>query len=74
MAKFEVAIYNEDVRNAVQEGERHKNLSDDWADIHYLEVNAASEGEARIKMLAKYPENLGYVIDSVAPVLKPTHE
>lgn len=71
MPKFEVAIYNEEVRELVQMGERHKNYSDDWEDIHYFEVSAANEGAARVKMQAKYPASQGFVIDNVGPVLKP---
>ena len=66
MPAFEVAIYNKDVLECVNEGRRHKQLSDDWADTHYLEVNAATEADARRKILTKYPEDHGFVITDIS--------
>ena len=66
--KYEVAIYNKAVRQLVTEGDRHKDLKDSWADIHYIEVRAGSEREARTKIEAKYPASHGYVIEAVTPV------
>jgi hypothetical protein len=63
--KFEVAIYNKEVRQLMKEGERHRDLTDDWADIHYLDVMAEDEQGARVKIQAKYPEDKGFVIDNV---------
>ncbi len=65
MPDFEVAIYNKEVRECVEGGERHRNLSDEWADLHYLEIVADSESEARAQVSRKYPPQQGYVIDSV---------
>lgn len=65
--KFEAAIFNQQVRDALANGERHRNLSDDWADTHYVEVVANDEQQARIKLSAKYPEDAGYVIEQVIP-------
>ena len=33
--KFEVAIYNSQVRERVEMGEHHKFLKDSWAEINY---------------------------------------
>ena len=63
--KFEVAVYNKEVRKLMKEGERHRHLTDDWADIHYLEVTAEDERGARAKIEAKYPEDQGFVIENV---------
>ena len=63
--KFEVAVYNKEVRQLMKEGERHRHLTDDWADIHYLEVTAEDERGARAKIEAKYPEAKGFVIEDV---------
>ena len=69
MPQFEVAIYNKEVRELVAMGQHHRNLSDDWADIHYIEVRAANEAEARSKIFAKYPEIDGYLIDTVISMI-----
>lgn len=67
MAKFEVGIYNEEVRQLAREGRRHRDLSGDWADVHYYDVEADDSEAARAKMLRKYPAERGYVIESVDP-------
>jgi hypothetical protein len=67
MAKFEVGIYNEEVRARQREGLRHKDLSSDWADIHYYDVEADNVEGARSKIMRKYPAERGYVIESIDP-------
>lgn len=62
---FEVAVYNREVRRLIAEGERHRDLSDAWADIHYIEVKAKSEAEARAQVASRYPAARGYVIEDV---------
>lgn len=65
MKKFEIGIYNKKVRELVKMGERHKNLADSWADLHYIEVSANDEAEARAKLDRRYPAAEGYVIEGV---------
>jgi hypothetical protein len=62
---FEIGIYNARVRGALKEGERDKHLSDDWADIHYLEIDAPDEEAARSKVEKRYPPQNGFVIAAV---------
>ena len=64
--KFEVGVYNKEVRQLVKEGERHHYLTDDWADIHYLDVMADDEHGARVKIEARYPQDKGFVIEFVS--------
>ena len=64
--KFEVGVYNKKVRQLVKEGERHRDLTDDWADIHYVDVMAEDENGARAKFEIKYPEDKGFVIENVS--------
>ncbi len=65
MTRYDIGAYNTKVRELVQMGERHRNLDDSWADIHYVEITAESEAEARQKVSRRYPERDGYVIASV---------
>lgn len=65
LKSFEVAIYNREVRQAIAEGGRHRDLSDAWADIHYIEIKARSEADARAQVASRYPASRGYVIDDV---------
>ena len=65
MTKFEVGLYNANVRQLVKEGKRHRDLTDEWADIHYFDVEAEDAEAARQKVARKYPAERGFVIESV---------
>lgn len=65
LKSFEIAIYNQEVRKLVAEGRRHRNLSDAWAETHYIEVKARSQQEARAQVARRYPAENGYVIEEV---------
>ena len=65
MPEYEIGIYNSEVREFVAQGRRHANLTDDWAEIHYSDIEAADPAEARSKIQRRYPEDRGFVIDSV---------
>ena len=61
--RYEVSIYNEEVKKSVREGDPNRTgLSDDWADTRYLEVRAESPDIAKRKILARYPERRGFVV------------
>ncbi len=68
MAEFEVGVFNKEVREALAGGGRHRDLSDDWADMHYVTVRATDEDGARQAAKRKYPADRGYVVDSVFPL------
>jgi hypothetical protein len=68
MAAFEVAIYNSEVRARVADGIKHRDLSDNWADIHYIEIEADDEAQALEKIQRRYPARRGYVIDAISEV------
>ncbi len=70
MPKFEVAIYNQQVRDLVKVGERHKHLADDWGDTHYIEIVADNQDQARSKASVRYPQAAGYVIEQIVPALE----
>ena len=67
MPKFEVAVYNKLVAEAVAAGEHHRYFADSWADTHYIEVEAADEKTARHKVEVQHSEKNGFVIVSVEP-------
>ncbi len=70
--KFEVAVYNERVRTAVRTAERNKTgLSEQWADTRYIEVLAVSKEAAISKILARYPEHRGFVVEDVRQLQSP---
>ena len=63
MAKFEVAVYNAEVRQKVADGECHKQFTDDWADLRYIEIEADNEEQARALIEVMHPNVQGFVID-----------
>ena len=68
MAKFVAAVYNAEVHQKVANGERHKRFTDDWAYIHYIEIEADNEELARAKVEVKHPSVQGFVLDSIMKI------
>lgn len=68
MTGFEVAVYNSEVRACVADQRRHRDLSDDWADIHYIEIEAEDHAQALDKAQRRYPDRRGYVIEAVTEI------
>lgn len=66
--RFEVVVYNRDVRELVARHERHKDLKDAWAENHYQEVRATSEDEARRKIEVRHPAHKGFVVEAVREI------
>jgi hypothetical protein len=62
---FEVIVYNQRVREAVERGEHHKQYDDDWAENRYVEVEAETPQIARRKISTRYPKHHGFVIVDV---------
>ncbi|MGB0554335.1 MAG: hypothetical protein ACPGQV_17485 [Alphaproteobacteria bacterium] len=62
---YEVAVFNQAVRDAMEDGERHPFLKDDWADIHWIDVRAYTPGAARQKIEVRYPSFRGYVVTDI---------
>jgi len=65
MPRFSVGVYNKQVRDAMAEGRRHRDLADSWADIHYVETEAADRADAWARIQRRYPASLGYVVTDV---------
>ena len=65
MARYEVIIYNEAVKEKLAEGERHSRLDDEWADMHYIEIAASNEVGARERIERRHPKNQGFVITEI---------
>jgi hypothetical protein len=66
--KFEVGVFNKEVRDALADGGHHNFLDDEWADIHWIEIVAGNEVEAQQRARRKYTERAGYVITEVQPL------
>jgi len=68
LAGYEVGVYNRLVREALAEGRTHRHLADRWADVHWHEIMARDESEARARIASRYPERAGYVVTEVVRV------
>ena len=66
MATYEIAVYNQVVREKVAAGEHHRELKDDWADTHYVEIEANDAITARRKAEGKFPSTRGFVIADIS--------
>ena len=66
--KFEVALYNETVRELVEAGEHHKHYSDQWANTYEEEVTANDLPSALLKIHTRYPPDRGFVIVNIREV------
>ncbi|MFT6559364.1 hypothetical protein [Sneathiella sp.] len=62
---FEAAVFNQEVLQALQDGEHHKHLNDEWADTHYFEIVAETIEEAWSIAKRKYRADRGFVIKAV---------
>ena len=69
MAKrFEFQLYNTEVRRIVEVGEHHKRYDDEWADPHFIEIEAKDEHEARMRSERRYPRTEGFTIVTVEEI------
>lgn len=74
MAKFEVTVYNAEVRKKVEDGEHHARWGDDWADFRYIDVRADNEDQARAQVESRYPPDQGFIIDSIVKEIQSNFE
>ena len=68
MAKFEITIYNKEVREKVEAGEFDSRFSDKWADFQYIEIEAPNEKQARARIEEMHPSVQGFVIDDIRKI------
>ena len=68
MAKFEIAVHNEKVRQLVADDRHHDQFTDDWADMRYIEITALDEEQARVKFEETHPGAQGFVIDDIVEI------
>ncbi len=68
MPKYEVAIFNQEVRDAIARKEQHARYNDDWGTTQYIEIAALNEEMARSKVSQQHPANKGFVIEDISEV------
>jgi hypothetical protein len=65
LKKYEIGVYNQEVRQCVNLGERHRKYDHTWEDIHYVEILARDDADARRMAEKKFPASDGFVIDLI---------
>ncbi len=68
MPKYEFAVYNEKVREAVKIGESVQGFEDSWGDLHYIDASGSVYGLARATIDRLYPARQGFVVDHYTEV------
>lgn len=64
MPKFEIVVYNREVRLALDKMQPNETgLEDKWAENNYIVIDIKSADEARREAKKRYPEERGFVID-----------
>ena len=66
--KFEASIFNQLVRDAIEDGRHHRHLPDYWADQQLVEIKADSAEEALLYLADKYPTEKGFVVSTLLEV------
>ena len=63
--KFEVGVYNQIVRDAVNTMDNVKDLDPEWADIHWIKLWAMTQDSAKQRIMQRYPGEKGFVITDI---------
>lgn len=68
LKRFEISIYNQQVRELDRENKDHPNFARDWAHLHFLTYEAESEAGAIQQVQKRHPERKGFVIDKIVEI------
>jgi hypothetical protein len=65
MKTYEVGVYNKYIRDKVRSGDDVGPAEAAWENIHYFDIEAENEADARRKILFEYKLEKGFVIDCI---------
>ncbi|MCF6214940.1 MAG: hypothetical protein L3J58_02080 [Emcibacter sp.] len=68
LKRFEVSIYNEQVRELDKQNKSHPNYNREWAHLHFLTYEAETESDVIDMVRKKHPERKGFIIDKISEV------
>ena len=64
MPKFEIVIYNKEVRKALDRMQPNDTgLEDKWAENNYIVIQTRTRDDAKREVARRYPEERGFVIE-----------
>ncbi|WP_339865693.1 hypothetical protein [Paremcibacter congregatus] len=66
--RFEVSLYNKDVRKMLEQNKDHPNFNRDWAHLQFFTYEGETENDILEQVRKKYPERKGFVIDKVMEI------
>ena len=65
MKTYEVGVYNKYIRERVRNGDDVDPAEAAWENIHYFDIKAENEEEAKRKISFEYKPEKGFVIDCI---------
>lgn len=68
MNEYEITIYNQEVRDCVQDNKRHPQFDSGWADQRFLMIEAKDADNARKIIRRRHPERKGFVIVDIVEI------
>lgn len=68
LKRFEVSIYNQQVRDLDKENKDHPNFNRDWAHLHFVTFEGEDEADVIRQVQRKHPERKGFVIDKIIEI------
>jgi hypothetical protein len=63
--KFEITVFNQEVKDLLEQNQKHEFLNDVWAERNYIEIESSSMDQAKKTANRRYPKNQGYVVEEV---------
>lgn len=68
LKRFEVSIYNEQVREMDQNNKDHPNFAREWAHLHFLTYDGETEEDVIQQVQKRHPQRKGFVIDKIVEI------
>ena len=68
LKRFEVSIYNEQVRELNKQNKDHPNFTRDWAHLHFFTYKGETEIDIIQQIQKKYPKRKGFIIDKIVEI------
>jgi len=68
MKKYEITLYNQDVRDHIRDDKQHPQFDHGWADQRFMQIEADTPEEAQKIINRRYPERKGFVIVNIIEI------
>ncbi len=68
LKRYEVSLYNQQVRDMDKENKDHPNFAREWAHLHFLTYEGETENDVIQQVQKRHPERKGFVIDKIVEI------